>query len=74
MSPRSVENAIRKVRRQMADYSREYYGWSYNETGTRYVLIDPVIKALGWDIYDMDQCGVDGLCRARNLSDAQITC
>lgn len=59
MSIRSVENAIRRVRQQMEDYDREHYGWSYNETGTRYVLIDPVLKALGWDIYDMDQCGVE---------------
>ena len=59
MTVRSVENAIRRVRQQLEVYDRENYGWSYNETGTRYILIDPVLKALGWDIYDMDQCGVE---------------
>lgn len=59
MTSWSVENAIRRVRQQMEDYDREHYGWSYNETATRYLLIDPVLKALGWDIYDLDQCGVE---------------
>ncbi len=59
MTIAAVEEAIRRVRKQLADYDRENYGWSYNETGTRYVLIDPTIEALGWDIHDMDHCGVE---------------
>lgn len=59
MTIKAVEEAIRRVRKQMDDYDREYYGWSYNETATRYLLIDPVLTALGWDIYDLDQCGVE---------------
>ena len=60
MSKPAVERAIQRVRRQTKIYDRydDYY-WSYNETSTRYILIDPVLKALGWDINDMDQCGVE---------------
>ena len=59
MSIGTVEAAIRRVRKQLADYDRDNYGWSYNETATRYILIDPVLRALGWDIYDLDQCSVE---------------
>ena len=60
MSKTGVERAIQRVRLQTKIYDRydDYY-WSYNETSTRYILIDPVLKALGWDINDMDQCGVE---------------
>ncbi len=60
MSKAAEKRAIQRVRLQTKNYDRydDYY-WSYNETSTRYILIDPVLKALGWDINDMDQCGVE---------------
>ena len=59
MSIGTVEADIRRVRKQLDDYNRDDYGWSYNETATRYILIDPVLRALGWDIYDLDECSVE---------------
>lgn len=60
MTIRAVEKAIQHVKAQMTRYDRydDYY-WSYNETSTRYILIDPMLKALGWNIYDMRQCAVE---------------
>ena len=60
MTIKAVEEAIEHVKAQMARYDRydDYY-WSYNETSTRYILIDPVLWALGWNIYDMRQCAVE---------------
>ena len=30
-----------------------------HETSTRYILIDPLLRALGWDLSDPDQCCVE---------------
>lgn len=57
MSIRGVANAVRRVRTQLEEYPASAY-W-YNETTTRYVLINPMIESLGWDMYDLDQCGYE---------------
>ena len=57
MSIRGVSNAVRRVRAQLEEYPASAY-W-YNETTTRYVLINPMIESLGWDMYDLDQCGYE---------------
>ena len=60
MTVMAVEQALRQAQTQIERYDRwDGYYWSYNETSTRYILIDPVLKALGWDIYNMDQCAVE---------------
>ena len=59
MTVRAVEEAIRQVRKQLEDFDLFNYGQRYNETATRYALINPVLKGLGWDINDMDQCAVE---------------
>ncbi len=60
MTVEAVQGAFVQTRQQLARYDRydDYYG-SYNETSTRYMLIDPVLAALGWNIYDLDQCAVE---------------
>ena len=57
MSIRSVARAIRQVRAQLEDYPTSDY-W-YNEATTRLTLIDPMVKSLGWDLYDLYQCGYE---------------
>ena len=59
MSRESVANGIRRVRTQLEKFGLHDYGHMYNETATRYALIDPVLKGLGWDITNMDQCTVE---------------
>ena len=54
MSVRAVEEAIRRVRRQLKKYPRDRY--DYNEATTRNVLVNPMLKALGWDLRNLDQC------------------
>jgi hypothetical protein len=60
MTIKAVAEAFLRSKDRMARYDRwdDFY-WSYNETSTRYILIDPVLQALGWDIYDMRQCAVE---------------
>ncbi len=56
MATKDVEDAIRHVRRVIAD------SWnlaSGNETRTRYMLIDPIIASLGWDTTDPIECIVE---------------
>lgn len=54
MAIRDVEKAIRDVRRTIRS------GWiPGHETRTRYVLIDPIIRALGWETHDLKQCEVE---------------
>lgn len=60
MPIKAVEQAFRQAKAQLGRYDRyDGYYWSYNETSTRYILIDPVLKALGWNISNMDQCAVE---------------
>jgi hypothetical protein len=53
MSIRAVEDAIRRIREQVATFSFEEY--RYREMETRYALIDPIIEALGWETANFDQ-------------------
>ena len=62
MSVKAVENAIRQVKKQLEDYpqsERVGHGWRYLEMATRYALIDPVLRALDWDITRPDQCSFE---------------
>ncbi len=54
MSVTAIKVAILKARKQLELFDRHDY--EYNETTTRYVLIDPLVRASGWDIHDLDQC------------------
>ena len=57
MSISAVEDAIRQVRQQLADYPTS--GYLYNEATTRNVIINPMLEALGWDLCNLDQCGYE---------------
>ena len=57
MSISAVEDAIRQVRQQLADYPTS--GYLYNEATTRNVIINPMLAALGWDLCNLDQCGYE---------------
>jgi predicted type IV restriction endonuclease len=57
MSIRGVARAIRQVRTQLDDYPTSDY-W-YNETTTRLTIVNPMIESLGWDLYDLYQCGYE---------------
>ena len=61
MSVISVERAVQKARREMKVWDKvaEAY-WpgenSWREDQTRYALIDPILRALGWDTSDPNEC------------------
>ena len=61
MTVRAVEKAIRDARRVMQEWEQvaEAY-WpgenSWKEDQTRYAIIDPIIRALGWDTSDPKEC------------------
>ena len=59
MTIKAVEEAIRRVRKQVEDYPPEEFGYVYRELATRYLLIDPVVRALDWDMGDFWQCAVE---------------
>lgn len=60
MSISAVADAIGHTKAQLAKLPpREEKGWPLNEWPTRYILIDPVLAALGWNIHDYDQCEVE---------------
>ena len=48
-----VEDAIRHGRSVIGDY---WYSVSGNEISTRYTIIDPIIRVLGWESIDPNQC------------------
>ena len=52
MAQKDVEKAIQRANDLMED--EEYYLYS-NEMETRYTIIDPVLRALGWDLSDPGQ-------------------
>ena len=55
MSVRSVDVAIRKIREVIREWNDvELYFW--REDHTRYGVIDPIIRALGWDTGDPKEC------------------
>ena len=49
-----VEEAVRHGRRVIEKYGEQY--WIMKELGTRFYIIDPVLRALGWQLNDPDQC------------------
>ncbi len=57
MSVADVRRSIEYVQQHLADWDRDQY--LYYETPTRYLLIDPVIKSLGWDVSNMDECSTE---------------
>ena len=47
-----IEQTIKKVIPHVNTDS-----WAANhETSTRYMIIDPILRALGWDLSDPEQC------------------
>ena len=59
MTIAAIEGAIRQVRRQLKTYPPEDFGYMYRELATRYLLIDPVVRALDWDMGDFWQRAVE---------------
>jgi hypothetical protein len=61
MTIAKLEDAIRQVRKQLEDYppTSSAYGYMYSELATRYLLIDPIVRALDWDMNDFDQSAVE---------------
>ena len=57
MSEARVRRAIKHVQQHLADWDRDNY--LYYETPTRYTLIDPIIRGLGWDVNNMDECSTE---------------
>ena len=55
MAVKDVEKAIRDVRRTIRDHWYPHHG----EASTRWALIDPIIRALGWETHDPKQCEVE---------------
>ena len=57
MSIAAVEDAIQHVNRVISEWSQAGQGLeSWREDHTRYALIDPVIRALGWNTADPKEC------------------
>ena len=67
MSQREVERAIQVVQYHISAFQPyppqgpEYWDVPANnhETSTRYIIIDPVLRALGWDLSDHRDCVVE---------------
>ena len=67
MSLEDVEQAIRRVRDHLRLHRRYPPGGVENrsapvrnsEMSTRYLVIDPVLRSLGWDLSDPDHCVVE---------------
>ena len=62
MSLRDVESAIRHGRRIV---KTQYDLEELPEYCTRYTVIDPIIRALGWETYNPDECVVEYPCKKR---------
>ncbi len=56
-----LERSIYKIRQQLAHYPETacQYRHMYNEMVTRYLLIDPVLSAAGWNLHDFDETAVE---------------
>ena len=54
MAVSKVEKAIRHVQSVVNEWNE--LGATWREDHTRYALIDPIIRALGWDTADPKQC------------------
>ena len=56
MTIKAVEQAIYNIRGWMDADEGFWEHLDRNEMTTRYVLIDPIIRSLGWDTADLFQC------------------
>ena len=66
MSISDVEQAIRRVQPHVSKFQPSPHGTlnvdaptNNHETSTRYIIIDPIMRALGWDLSDPSQCIVE---------------
>ncbi len=59
MAIKDVEMAIHDVRGWMDDDDGYWEYLDRNEMSTRYVLIDPILRALGWHTEDLYHCVVE---------------
>jgi predicted type IV restriction endonuclease len=57
MTIANVEGAIVRVQKHLTVWDRDDY--LYHETPTRYLLIDPILTGLGWDLHNMDECSME---------------
>ena len=51
MSVATVEEAIREINRRISEWKEVGFP-DWREDQTRYGIIDPIIRALGWDTAD----------------------
>ena len=64
MGQREVELAIRGVRKHLFAFQAKPPSGPFDpdapannhETSTRYIIVDPILRALGWDLSDPDEC------------------
>ena len=67
MSLQDVKRAIRQVRVHLHEHQRDHPRGPVNpgapadnvEMSTRYIVVDPVLRSLGWDLSDPSQCVVE---------------
>ncbi len=57
MSYKAVESKIKQARKRVHDFPISNY--RYREMETRYVLIDPILTALGWDLTNPGHCSFE---------------
>ena len=55
MSVATVEEAIREINRRISEWKEVGFP-DWREDQTRYGIIDPIIRALGWDTADPKEC------------------
>lgn len=55
LSVADVEHAIRHARRVIGEWEDIDLNW-WREDQTRYAIIDPIIRALGWNTADPQEC------------------
>ena len=68
MAVSNVQRAIERVRPHLEEYqatpsSKENWGAPVNhsEMSTRYIVIDPILRSLGWDLSDPNECVVENV-------------
>ena len=64
MRQQDVKAAIETVMPRILEFgTQEPYNSeapaNYHETSTRYTIIDPILRSLGWDLSDPNQCAVE---------------
>ncbi len=60
MTIRAVEEAVEHVKTQLGKLP-EGKRYPLNEWPTHYILVDPILEALGWRTHDYDDCEVEAL-------------